>query len=60
MDGGTGSEINGRWDGMIGMIVSGKVMVGASSFLITSQRMTAVDLTQGLAEGGFVYLIITN
>ena len=51
IDGGTGSQKNGTWDGMIGMLVRGEAEVGVSSFLITAQRMEVVDFTHSLAEG---------
>lgn len=52
IDGGTGSQKNGSWDGMIGMLVRGEAEVGASSFLVTTKRMEAVDYTHSLAEAG--------
>ncbi|GFG28385.1 hypothetical protein Cfor_10297, partial [Coptotermes formosanus] len=52
IDGGTGSQKNGSWDGMIGMLVRGEAEVGASSFLITEKRMEVVDYTHSLAEAG--------
>ena len=50
VDGGTGSQKNGTWDGMIGMLVHGQAEVGVSSFLITAKRMEVVDFTLSLAE----------
>jgi hypothetical protein len=37
---------------MIGMLVRGEAEVGASSFLVTTKRMEAVDYTHSLAEAG--------
>ncbi|PNF26534.1 hypothetical protein B7P43_G13974 [Cryptotermes secundus] len=50
VDGGTGSKANGTWDGMVGMLVRGEAVVGASSFLMTTERMDAVDYTYSLAD----------
>ena len=52
IDGGTGSQKNGTWDGMIGMLVRGQADVGASSFLVTAKRMEVVDFTHSLEEAG--------
>jgi len=52
IDGGTGSQKNGTWNGMIGMLVRGQAEVGVSSFLITAKRMEVVDYTHSLAEAG--------
>jgi ABC-type amino acid transport substrate-binding protein len=52
VDGGIGSQKNGTWDGIIGMLVRGQVEVGVSSFLITTKRMEVVDFTHSLAEAG--------
>ena len=54
VDGGTGSEVNGSWDGMVGMIMRGEVMVGASSFLLTSKRLGVVDYTLTVADTAYV------
>jgi hypothetical protein len=50
VDGGTGSKENGTWDGMVGMLVRGEVVVGASSFLMTAERMDVLDYTYSLAD----------
>ncbi|KAJ9583639.1 hypothetical protein L9F63_022020, partial [Diploptera punctata] len=56
-DGGTGSIVNDRWNGMVGMLMRNEVMFGASSFLITTQRMDVVDFTYTLLDtGNYVYI----
>lgn len=52
IDGGTGSEKNGTWDGMVGMLVRGEAEVGASSFLMTVKRLDVVDYTYSIDEAG--------
>ncbi|KDR12770.1 hypothetical protein L798_13018, partial [Zootermopsis nevadensis] len=52
IDGGTGSEKNGTWDGMVGMLVRDEAEVGASSFLMTVKRMEVVDYTYSIDEAG--------
>ncbi|KAJ4446792.1 hypothetical protein ANN_13490, partial [Periplaneta americana] len=51
-DGSTGSEINGSWGGMVGMLVRGDAQVGAASFLMTVKRLDVIDYTNSLAEAG--------
>ncbi|KAJ9585825.1 hypothetical protein L9F63_020527 [Diploptera punctata] len=43
---------NGSWDGMIGEIISNKVDVGVSDFLMTSERMAVIDYLPPLIDTG--------
>lgn len=48
-DGGWGSqEVDGSWNGMVGMIERGEVTVAVSSFFATKDRSEVVDFSATL------------
>ena len=45
VDGSWGSQRNGEWNGMIGMILRGDVEIGVSTFTVTKERSKVVDFS---------------
>jgi ABC-type amino acid transport substrate-binding protein len=42
---------NGSWDGMIGLVMSGKADIGASVFIMTKEKSEVVAYTDTLGSG---------
>ncbi|XP_063600736.1 probable glutamate receptor [Penaeus indicus] len=53
-DGGWGSKVNGRWNGMVGEVKRGEADIAVAALDITPERSTAADFLVGMLYGRIV------
>ena len=55
-DGLWGSEVNGKWNGMIKQVIDKEVMLAAAAFAINDERMQAVKFTSPLDHHPYAFM----
>ena len=59
-DGFYGSIVNGKWNGMVGELVTGKADIAFSALTLTSKRSTAVDYGESFVHVTLGILLASN